>query len=64
MKNNLKKWLPVLKEEASRDNVIISAYGSMVSPEQCDEPYRGADDMFYTEIALSEYGKEISDRCF
>ena len=64
MKNNLKKWLPVLIEDASRDNVIISAYGSMGSPEQCDVPYRGADDMFYTEIVPSEYGKEIADRCF
>lgn len=37
---------------------LIIMHGNIGSPEQCNEPYSGAADMFYTEIALSEYGRE------
>lgn len=38
---------------------LIIARGNMGSKEQCDSAYSGAADMFYTEIALSNYGREV-----
>lgn len=38
---------------------LLLARGYMGTPEQCDSAYSGAADMFYTEIALSDYGHEV-----
>lgn len=38
---------------------LLVAHGNIGTPEQCDFNYSGAADMFYTEIALSSYGKEV-----
>lgn len=38
---------------------LLIARGNMGTPEQCDYEYSGAADMFYTEVALSSYGKEL-----
>lgn len=38
---------------------LLIARGYMGTPEQCDYEYSGAADMFYTEVSLSSYGKEV-----
>lgn len=41
---------------------LLIARGYMGTPEQCDYEYSGAADMFYTEVSLSPYGKEVITR--
>lgn len=38
---------------------FIIARGNIGTPDMCDYDYSGAADMFYTEVALSDYGKNI-----